>query len=107
MIAYVREVKHPLRLRELAAEVLGVYAVREQDASVGEPLAELAQRDPHSCYKAGPDGKPVAVLFPVKRAAIAAIKLMQKAKLPLPSYVARAINVPVEQPLRAVAAPPR
>jgi len=100
VIAYVRDVKHPLRLRELAAEVLGVYAVREKDASVGEPLAELAQRDPHSCYKGGPDGKPVAMLFPVKRAAIEAIKKMQKAKLPLPSYVTRVINVPVEQPLR-------
>jgi len=101
VIAYVRDVKHPLRLRELAAEALGVYAVREKDPSVGEPLAKLAQRDPHSCYKGGPDGKPVAMLFPVKRAAIEAIKKMQKAKLPLPSYVTRVINVPVEQPLRA------
>jgi hypothetical protein len=92
-------VKHPLRLRELAAEALGAYAVREQDPSVGPLLAELARRDPHSCYKAGKDGKPTGMLYPVKRAAALSIARMQQAKLDLPSYVSAAASAPFERPL--------
>ncbi|MCC2668899.1 MAG: hypothetical protein K0Q72_1370 [Armatimonadetes bacterium] len=97
--AYLQDVKHPLRLRELAAEALGVYAIRERDPSVGETLAFIARRDPHSSRRETPTG--FVTVYPVKRAAATAIGKMMKSKLSLPSYVTGAAEAGYEvQPRR-------
>jgi len=90
---YVLERQHPLRLRELAVQALGKAAVRANDAAIGQTLARVIREDSQGQYKLSTEkqtsGKLVMV-FPVRRAAAAAILQMEKEGLLLESYVTQA-----------------
>lgn len=81
----------PMRLRELAAEALGRYAVKENDTSIGQTLAQVIREDSQGQYKADPKRKGgLLLVYPVRKAAAASIKKMDKAGMLLESYVTAA-----------------
>ena len=88
--AYVLERKNPLRLRELAVQILGKVAVRDNDPALGQTLAKVVREDSQGQYKLSAEkatsGKLVLV-FPVRRAAATAILAMEKEGPLLESYV--------------------
>lgn len=107
VLTYLQDRSRPMRLRELAAETLGDYAVKAEDPEIGTALAKLAREDVHACYRQekGKNGEPdrMFLIYPVKRAAIDAIKKMESAGMLLESPVTAVIKqVPTEIPL-----PPR
>ena len=88
---YAVDRKNPMRLRELACGALGTLAVKTQDAKIGDTLAQAIREDTQAAYEKGKEGK-LAVVFPVRKAAVAAIKRMDKEGILLPSYVTGAAD---------------
>jgi hypothetical protein len=95
--AFVLERGNPLRLRELAVEALGQSAIAGGDSTVGRVLAQVIREDVQSQYKAEVDAKGKAtgelvLVYPVRRAAAAAIRRMEKEGLLLESFVTAAAH---------------
>jgi hypothetical protein len=100
-----------MRLRELAATVLGTLAITDFDSKAGDVLAKVIREDNQSQYRvvaptADNPEETVFVMFPVRRAAADAIKEMDKKGLLLASYVTRAaetvqVEVKLEKPRKS------
>jgi hypothetical protein len=95
VIAYVLDRKHPPRLRELGTRALGEHALKQNDASLGPVLAQIIREDyqglPRWVRKPkGSDPGQVAYVYPVKRAAVEAIRRMDAANILLDGYVLKA-----------------
>jgi hypothetical protein len=103
--AYVLDRSRPMRLRELAVEALAQYALQEDDEKLGALFAQVVREDTQSQYRAvgkpaRPGERPAVVLvYPVRRAAAAAIRKLEAAGMLLESHVTAAGKVPAEVPL--------
>jgi hypothetical protein len=112
VVAYVLDRKHPPRLRELGTRALGEYALKQEDASLGPVLAQIIREDyqglPRWVRKPkGSDPGQVAYVYPVKRAAVEAIKKLDAANILLDGYVLKAAEqAQVEQVLSPPGKPP-
>ena len=103
---YVRERRHPLPLRELAARGLGVLGAKTRDARIGDVLAQVLREDAQGQYQVlrggGGSGTAMRLVYPVRRAAVAGIRQLEQAGVLLPSYVTQAAErAQVEVPLPA------
>ena len=110
---YLTERKNPLRLRELAATAVGALAIKTQDAKLGDALAQAIREDTQGQYKPNKGGG-MTVIFPVRRAAAAAVRKMDKGGLLLPSYVTAAadhaqaeVKLPAPKKKEGGGAPPK
>jgi hypothetical protein len=106
--AYMLDRRHPPRLRELATRAFGELALKQEDAAAARLLAQVIREDTHGLPRwvrkpKGSDPGQVAYVYPVRRAAAAAIKKMDAANLLLESSVLAA----AEQAQAEVVIPPR
>jgi hypothetical protein len=93
--AYVLDTNHPPRLRELGTKALGTYAVKHEEATMGPLFARIIREDFQGLPRwvrrpKGDEPGQVAYVYPVKRAAVDAIKKLDALNLLLDDYVLRA-----------------
>lgn len=101
--ALVSDPTRALWLREAAARGLGSLAVKREDPTAGAVLARAIREDGAYVYRAAPqEAGGYVLVFPVRRAAVEAVRKMEKAGLLLESFVTRAaqeaqVELPVPQ----------
>ncbi len=115
VVKYVTDGKHPVRLRELGTEALGTLTLKLEEPKLADSLAQVLREDSSGVYEVKPissekpsvrpkgnakarggKAKPMparprsertVLTYPVRRAAVTAIRRLEKSGMLLPSYV--------------------